>query len=179
MNGQSTDYGRLLVGTKDEIFARAAALAVAHHNRVPTRPFTWALGGGGTPQEWYRWCVANRSLPADVIASIHFTVSDERCLPLTEAGSNFGQAERLLLAPLGIPEGHRVPWAVELPPLEAAVDYRRTMAGLSLPGHAYDICFVGMGEDCHTLSLFPGTPLLHGDGGEFLRRRRFPAKAGA
>jgi 6-phosphogluconolactonase len=99
-----------------------------------------------------------------MLASTHFTVSDERHVLLNSDQSNYGNAERLMLEPLGVPVEHRHPWMVAYEPLAAAEAYRRTMMILAGPGNGYDVCFLGMGDDSHTASFFPGCPLLEDDG---------------
>lgn len=164
MTEHNTDYGRLLVGSKEQIYAKAAELAAAARARSKAGNFTWAFTGGSTPQDWYRWAASSKALSADLLATTHFTVSDERCVPLASDQSNFGNAARLLLDPFGVPAAHRHPWPVELSPLDAAAEYRRAMAALIGPGKGYDVCFLGMGDDAHTASFFPGSPLLEDDG---------------
>ncbi len=164
MTEQTTDYGRLIVGAKEELFAKAVELAVAEHAGTKSKNFTWAFTGGSTPQDWYRWVASTQALPAEVVAGAHFTVSDERHVPLNSDQSNFGNAERLLLEPLGVPTEHRHPWVVAYEPPAAAEAYRRTMMILAGPGKGYDVCFLGMGDDAHTASFFPGSPLLEDDG---------------
>ena len=66
----------------------------------------------------------------------------------------------------------RLAWPVA----EAAEAYRRTMLILAGPARAYDVCFLGMGDDCHTASLFPGTPLLADDGGLSFGGQEVPGK---
>ncbi|MGA3007620.1 MAG: 6-phosphogluconolactonase [Opitutaceae bacterium] len=163
MNEKTTDYGRLWVGEKEELFARAVALAAGQQAKAVANNFTWALTGGSTPLEWYDWCVRTRALPSALMAATRFTVSDERHVPLASEESNFGHAIRRLLDPLGVPAERRHPWPVELTPPAAAEVYRRTWAVLAGPGRAYDVCFLGLGDDAHTASLFPGSPLLPAD----------------
>jgi 6-phosphogluconolactonase len=160
MTEKTTDYGRLCVGEKEELFARTVALIGAQYARTMSKNFTLALTGGLTPLEWYDWCVRTHALPPALLAATHFTVSDERHVPLVSEESNFGHAMRRLLDPLAVPSERRHPWPVRLSPSEAAEAYRRAWAALAGPGRAYDVCLLGMGDDAHTASIFPGSPLL-------------------
>lgn len=176
MKELQTEYGRLLIGEKTELFAEAVRLAVAHKAASASRNFTWAFTGGSTPQAWYRWAAETDAIPADLLASAHFTVSDERCVLLSSDESNFGNAERALLAPKSVPVEHRHPWVVAYEPEQAAEAYRRTMLLLNPPGRAYDVCFLGLGDDAHTASFFPGSAFLEHDGGVFFAAINTPQK---
>ncbi|MBK9991224.1 MAG: 6-phosphogluconolactonase [Verrucomicrobia bacterium] len=157
---KTTDYGRLIVGTREELFATAVDLAAAQQTKSAKNIFTWALTGGSTPQEWYRWCVTNRSIPDKLAQTAHFTVSDERVVPLHSEQSNFGNAERQLLTPLKVSTEQRHAWPVGVLPGEAASTYAREWHGRVGAGKTYNVCFLGMGDDGHTASIFPGSPLL-------------------
>lgn len=159
-----------------ELFAEAGRLAVAAQAASPSANFTWAFTGGSTPQAWYSWAQETGAIPAEMMAQTHFTVSDERCVLLSSDESNFGNAERKLLAPSGVPVEHRHPWVVAYEPKPAAEAYRRTMQLLNPPGRAYDVCFLGMGDDAHTASFFPGSKLLEADGGLFFDAIDTPQK---
>ena len=88
---------------------------------------------------------------------------DERAVPLDHPDSNFGMIERELLHGLQIPEDnvHRV--HTELGAQAAAEEYesqlRKSFPAPGVP--RFDVLLLGMGEDGHTASLFPGTEALH------------------
>lgn len=176
MTEKQTDYGRLIIGAKPELFSEAVRLATAAFHQNARANFTWAFTGGSTPQAWYTWAQETGAIAPEILNRAHFTVSDERCVPLSSENSNFGCAERKLLAPAGVPVEHRHPWVVAYEPPAAAEAYRRTMQLLNPPGRAYDVCFLGMGDDAHTASFFPGSPLLAADGGLYFDAIETPQK---
>jgi 6-phosphogluconolactonase len=80
--------------------------------------------------------------------------SDERCVPVSDERSNYGLARRTLLDRIAhLPDVHRM--RGELPPEEAAEEYERAIAGVTL-----DFVLLGLGADAHIASLFPGSPQL-------------------
>jgi 6-phosphogluconolactonase len=130
--------------------------------------FTVALSGGSTPGPLYA-LLANSCEPYRRRVAwdrIHFFWGDERHVPPDSPESNYRMAEEWLLSRVPVPAGniHRIQG--ELPdPGEAADEYERDirrhfhLAGSERP--RFDLIFLGMGEDGHTASLFPGTAILH------------------
>ena len=93
-----------------------------------------------------------------------------------DSESNFGNAQRGFLEPLGFSEANQRPWPVYCKPVEAAARFNRLWEE-ELPGHSvFDLCLLGMGTDCHTASLFPGSPLLESSNDEPFAAVEVPSK---
>jgi 6-phosphogluconolactonase len=101
-------------------------------------------------------CGGTLSFPANV----HFFWADERCVPPDDKESNFRLANELLFVPLKISESqiHRI--RGELPPEGAAALAASEISEITPPNKngqpVLDLIFLGMGEDGHVASLFPG-----------------------
>jgi 6-phosphogluconolactonase len=95
-------------------------------------------------------------------SQVHMFWGDERCVPASDPESSYGQARDLLLQHIPIPENNVHPVDGEISPAEAAKDYSFVLRKFSSPPLAwprFDLVFLGMGEDGHTASLFPDSPL--------------------
>lgn len=134
-----------------------AAAAIAARGR-----FDLALSGGSTPLRAYAHLAAPPLRDAVDWAQVHVFWSDERCVPPDDPQSNYGAAKAALLDALALPAGniHRV--RGELPPAEAAEDYRQQLAAhFHTPSFPiFDLILLGLGSDGHTASLFPGSAAL-------------------
>lgn len=121
----------------------SAARAIDERGR-----FRIVLAGGTTPLAAYRR-LAGEDLHWDAW-EVYF--GDERCLPPDHVERNSRAAHTALLALVPIPAGqvHAIP--AELGPDAAAAAYVRTIAS----ARPFDLVLLGMGEDGHTASLFPG-----------------------
>lgn len=125
------------------------------------RPFTVALSGGRITKTFFAHAVQKARARGFSLKGVHFFWADERCVPPDHADSNYAVAKELLLEPLGIPPAnvHRI--RGELPPEEGARFATSELKALfpdTDPIPPLDLVFLGMGEDGHVASLFPGDP---------------------
>ena len=131
--------------------------AVRNHDR-----FFLALSGGSTPERLYHRLVDPQSADRFDWSGSTFFFSDERCVPPDHPDSNFNLANRTFFRPLNIGADHIHRMRGEIPdPDLAARDYEqllRTVVGSLEEGWPrLDLVLLGLGNDGHTASLFPGT----------------------
>lgn len=110
------------------------------------------LAGGSSPRLCYE---VLRGLDVDW-SRVHIWFGDERCLPAGHAERNDRMADEVLLFHVSVPEAHIHRMRAELGPEEGARLYAEELAGIG----PMDVVHLGMGEDGHTCSLFPGKPSL-------------------
>jgi 6-phosphogluconolactonase len=143
--------------TLDELSAAAArTIAEAANDAIHRRgSFTLALAGGETPRGLYRRLASDhrQDVPWD---SVHLFWSDERFVPIDDPDSNAAMA-RDILAPLALPSRNlHVPETRDVDVDECARRYEEEL----LPFLPLDATLLGLGEDGHVASLFPGSSAL-------------------
>ena len=136
--------------------AAARALVEAANEAIRRRGrFSLALSGGETPNVLYRRLAADHrhDVPWE---AVHLFWSDERFVPPDDPRSNAAVA-RAILAPLSLlPENVHAPDTEGSNADDAAREYEKVLSGFD----QLDVTLLGLGEDGHVASLFPGAPSL-------------------
>lgn len=151
------------------------ARAVAHHVVACARTAIaargrclLALAGGSTPRAAYALLASPEFAHQIDWARVHVLWGDERCVPPDDPRSNYRMAREALLDRVPIPSGniHRIQGEAE--PSAVAARYElllRALLGSSgpdaLPSAGPDLVLLGLGDDGHTASLFPGSAAVH------------------
>jgi 6-phosphogluconolactonase len=158
----------ILIATPDaEHVAREAAIRIARalHDAIEVRKkATIALSGGNTPRAAYALLAGDKSVDWEKVEV--FWV-DERAVPPTDDRSNFRHAQEELIGPARIPAAHVHRMPGEATNLAAAArDYEKLVRDLVPPAKtggrfpSFDVVVLGVGDDGHTASLFPGEPTV-------------------
>lgn len=158
-NVQILDEKDLYRRLADEI-AKSAKASIKARDR-----FTLCLSGGSTPARLYEVLAEGKHLTKAEIQKTFFFFGDERDVSPESARSNFKLAKDLLFKPLGVQAGNVIRWPTEIiDASEVAIKYGQAIARFfkleegDFP--VFDLVLLGLGDDCHTASLFPNTEAL-------------------
>jgi 6-phosphogluconolactonase len=147
-----------------QILARAAAAhfvetaqeAIANHGS-----FSVALSGGSTPQATYEILATVEYAQRIEWDKVHVFWGDERCVAPDHKDSNYRMAFEVMLrhSPIPVKQIHRM--AGEIEPQKGAKEYENQILD-HFKGRAprFDLILLGLGNDSHTASLFPGTKAI-------------------
>jgi 6-phosphogluconolactonase len=141
---------------------QAAAEHVVEVARVATERrgrFTVALSGGSTPADLYTLLATEAFARRVDWSRVHVFWGDERCVPPEHPQSNYRMARQTLLAKVPVPEAHVYRIRGENDPKEAAAAYEELLRRV-LGGTGFDLVLLGMGDNGHTASIFPGLPAV-------------------
>jgi len=143
-----------------KLLTRLAQEAVAQHGR-----FSLALSGGGTPAGVYKLLAEPPFCHQMPWPQTHLFWGDERLVPPDDPGSNYGQVAELLLNKVPIPPKNIHRACGELAMETAVTDYTHQLQAFASNGETpiLDVVLLGMGNDGHTASLFPGSPVPESD----------------
>lgn len=151
-----TDLERLSQAAA-ELIALRACQAVAERGR-----FCLALSGGRTPRRTYQLLARPPLRDRLPWSQLHLFWGDERCVAAEDPRSNARMARKELLDHVPLPATQIHPITCTGDPIAAARAYE-DLLGSTFPadGPSFDLVLLGLGEDGHTASLFPGTSALH------------------
>jgi 6-phosphogluconolactonase len=148
---------------RTKTFASDAAnfiLTRARESLGERQQFRIALSGGNTPRSVYAE-LARCDLRWEKFL---FTFGDERCVPPENDESNFRMANEALFRPASVPDSSILRMRGEIEPVLAAKEYEAQLDVLAAKRgekiYEHDLILLGLGDDGHTASLFPGTEAL-------------------
>jgi 6-phosphogluconolactonase len=162
MKQVQSPLGEVHIGTQQALYETFVQL-IRETVKATNYPPGVALTGGSSPKSFFEWLALHPDSLPELKKDIIFTVSDERHVPIESEDSNYGNALRLFFEPMGVEVDHRFPWDTNRSPEDAASWYAMLWELSFGTDNTYDLCMLGMGDDCHTASLFPGSPLLRSD----------------
>src|SRR5436190_14973969 len=156
------DFDLLSFGNAEEL-ARAAArdwLKELQENSRKDSRYRVALAGGRIAGRFFSELAVLAKGQRSALDSVEFFWGDERCVPPTDPESNFRLAREHLVAPLNIPDEriHRIQGenSPEAAAVEAEKELRRLAPTAADGQPMFDLVFLGIGEEGHVASLFPG-----------------------
>ena len=139
-------------------FVAAAGDAIASRGQ-----FIVALCGGSTPRDTYLRLGTGALVSKVMWSRVQVLWGDERCVPPHDVESNYRMARETLLDRVPVPTAHVHRIHGEDDPATAAGVYEATLRALlqTPAGARIDLVLLGLGEDGHTASLFPGSAAVH------------------
>ena len=125
--------------------------------------FSFVLSGGNTPKSLYELMAGGEYKAKIPWGRIDFFWGDERFVPFEDERNNARMAFNTLLNHVPVPADHIHRMKTEIPPEDAVNDYDSLLRKYLDLNHkkGFDLVLLGMGDDGHTLSLFPGTQIIH------------------
>src|ERR1700743_1232140 len=153
-----------IFNTEEEVLNALAAyfVKVAQDSIAAKSKFSVALSGGSSPKKLYQ-LLASPAYSGEIDwEKVYFFFGDERDVPKDSPDSNYLMAKTALFDPLEISTHNIFPVDISLPPKEAAAAYWETIEEYFDDTEvSFDLKLLGLGDNSHTASLFPNTPVLH------------------
>jgi 6-phosphogluconolactonase len=125
---------------------------LATHNR-----FTIALSGGSTPKKLYEQLASEKYSSKINWKQVHVFWGDERGVPFADKSNNAKMAFDELLSQVPVPKDQIHIIQTDIDPVDAAADYQQLLHNyFDKQLYSFDLVLLGLGDNSHTLSLFPG-----------------------
>jgi 6-phosphogluconolactonase len=122
--------------------------------------FSLVLSGGATPKSLYQKLASEKYKSRIDWERIRIFWGDERVVPFTDERNNAKMAFDLLLNHVNVPPSQIHIMRTDIEPNFAVAEYRKMLhTYFSSTHHSFDLVLLGMGDDGHTLSIFPGSRL--------------------
>ncbi len=150
-----TLYTPNVAQTASDLFIKHMEASIRERGR-----FMVVLSGGSTPLKMYD-ILKHQALPWD---KVHIFWGDERFTPHDHSDSNYGAAKKAFLDFIKIPETniHPMPYGEDIQ--QASKGYEQEIVNTLSENPIFDLTFLGLGEDAHIASLFPGTGAVFDQG---------------
>lgn len=138
-------------------------VSVIHSTLAKQDRFTLALSGGSTPKKLHELLASDAYKNKIDWSKVHIFWGDERFVPLADERSNAKMAFDTLLNHVPVPkEQIHIMQTENITPEASAAAYTAILQQyFGATTHSFDLVLLGMGDDGHTLSLFPGLPVIH------------------
>lgn len=154
------NFKKVVFQSKSEISRAAAELFTkkASEHIAKSGHFTVSLSGGSTPKALFELLATPEYSDKIDWQKVYLFWGDERCVAPDHEDSNYRMTKLALLDHIDIPAENVFRIEGEREPREAATDYLNKLRHFFKEENpAFDLCFLGMGDDGHTASIFPGT----------------------
>jgi len=153
-----------IFNTEEEVLNALAAyfIKVAQDSIAAKGKFSVALSGGSSPKKLYELLASTDFQGKIDWEKVYFFFGDERNVPKDNPESNYLMAKKALFDPLEISTLNIFPVDTSLPPATAAQKYFEEIEQFFDEDElSFDLVLLGLGDNSHTASLFPYTPVLH------------------
>jgi 6-phosphogluconolactonase len=138
-----------------DYFVKCANDAIAAKGK-----FSVALSGGSSPKKLYELLASAAYQKQIDWTKVYFFFGDERDVAHTHPDSNYLMAKNAFLDALNIKENQVFAIDTSLSPADAALAYQQSIIDFFKGQAHFDLILLGLGDDAHTASIFPGTNLV-------------------
>ncbi|WP_428394233.1 6-phosphogluconolactonase [Lichenicoccus sp.] len=158
--------GEIVVLQDGKAIARHVAEWLLEEALAKQGSFVLGLSGGSTPKALYGLLASDGFRDRFPWDRTHLFFGDERFVPHDHPDSNYRMARQAMIAHVPIPAAQVHPWRTDGDPEHAALRYADTLKRfygsdtLDASRPLFDVQLLGLGEDGHTASLFPGVAAL-------------------